>query len=93
MVQARSPCGAEWVRESRPEPSKDLVGGAGISPVTGRRVVLGGNARRAAEWGAVNAGPNEGGTAERHLRLRPFWDGGFLRFAAIAERRQRWCKQ
>ena len=50
MVQARSPCGAEWVRESRPEQSQDRVGGAGNSPVTGRRAILGGNARRAAEW-------------------------------------------
>ncbi len=50
MVQARSPCGAEWVRESRPEQSQDRVGGAENSPVTGRRVILGGNARRAAEW-------------------------------------------
>jgi hypothetical protein len=89
MVQARSPCGAEWVRESRPEQSKDLVGGAGSSPVTGRRAILGGNARRAAKWGPVRAGPNKGGTAERLSRLRPFWDGGFLRLATIAERRRR----
>jgi hypothetical protein len=50
MVQARGPCGAEWIRESRPEQSQDRVGGAGSSPVTGRRAILGGNARRAAEW-------------------------------------------
>ena len=35
MVQARSPCGAEWVRESRPEQSQDPVGGAGSSPLQG----------------------------------------------------------
>jgi hypothetical protein len=51
MVQARSPCGAEWVRESRPERFQDRVGGAVISLVTGRRAILGGNTRRAAEWG------------------------------------------
>jgi hypothetical protein len=89
MVQARSPCGAEWVRESRPERLKDPVGGAGGSPVTGRRAIFGGNARRAAEWGPVRTGSNEGGTAERPLRLRPFWDGGFLHSATTAERRQR----
>jgi hypothetical protein len=50
MVQARSPCGAEWVRELLPERSQDPVGGAGSSPVTGRRAIPGGNARRAAEW-------------------------------------------
>jgi hypothetical protein len=33
MVQAWSPCGAEWVRESRPEQSQDRVGGAENSPV------------------------------------------------------------
>ena len=90
MVQARSPCGAEWVRESRPERSQDSVGGAGSSPVTGRRAIPGGNARRAAEWGLAWAGSNEGGTAERPLRLRPFWGGGFLRVARLAAvRRQR----
>jgi hypothetical protein len=90
MVQARSPCGAEWVRELLPERSPDPVGGAGSSPVTGRRAIPGGNARRAAEWGPARTGSNEGGTAERNLRLRPFWDGGFLRLATIAVvRRQR----
>jgi hypothetical protein len=78
MVQARSPCGAEWVRESRPEQSQDQVGGAGNSPVIGRRAIPGGNARRAAEWDPGHAGSNEGGTAERFQRLRPFWGGGFL---------------
>ena len=53
MVQARSPCGAEWVRESRPERLRDPVGDAGSSPVRGRRAILGGNARRAAERGPV----------------------------------------
>jgi hypothetical protein len=90
MVQARSPCGAEWVRESRPERSQDRVDDAGSSPVTGRRAILGGNTRRATEWGPVSAGFNEGGTAERLLRLRPFWDGGFLRSVTTAAmRRQR----
>lgn len=89
MVQARSPCGAEWVRESRPEQSKDAVGGAGSSHVTGRRAIFGGNARRAAEWGPALTGSNEGGTAERQSRLRPFWGGGFLRLAMTAKRRQR----
>ena len=65
MVQARSPCGAEWVRESRPEWSHDLVGGAGSSSVTGRRAILGGSARRADEWDSGKPGFNEGGTAER----------------------------
>ena len=89
MVQARSPCGAEWVRESRPERSKGSVGDAGISPVTRRRAILGGNARRAAEWDPGRTGFNKGGTAERALRLRPFWDGGFLRLATIAKARHR----
>ena len=94
MVQAWSPCGAEWVRESRPEQSKDRVGGAGSSPVTGRRAILGGNARRAAEWDPGLPGSNKGGTAERPMRLRPFWDGGFLCFATIAAvRRLRWFRQ
>ncbi len=88
MVQARSPCGAEWVRESRPEQSQDSVGGAGSSPVSGRRAIPGGNARRADEWDAGQPASNEGGTAERFKRLRPFWDGGFLRLATIAKRRQ-----
>jgi hypothetical protein len=89
MVQARSPCGAEWVRESRPEQSQDPVGGAGSSPVIGRRAIPGDYARRAAEWGSALAGSNEGGTAERPLRLRPFWDGGFLRSATTAAMRRR----
>jgi len=50
MVQARSPCGAEWVRELLSERSHDQVGGAGSSPVTGWRAIPGSNARRAAEW-------------------------------------------
>ena len=78
MVQARSPCGAEWVRESRPEQSYDQVGGAGNSPVTGRRAILGGNACRVAEWDPGQSGFNEGGTAERLLRLRPFLGRGFF---------------
>jgi hypothetical protein len=90
MVQARSPRGAEWVRELLPERSQDPVGGAGSSPVTGRRAIPGGNARRAAEWDPGCAGSNEGGTAERPTRLRPFWDGGFLHSATTAAtRRQR----
>jgi hypothetical protein len=65
MVQARSRCGAEWVRESRSKRSNDLVGSAGSSPVTGRRAILGGNARRATEWDPDFSGFNKGGTAER----------------------------
>jgi hypothetical protein len=66
MVEARSPCGAEWVRESRPKQSQDPVGGDGGSPVTGRRAILGGNARRADEWDSGQPGSNKGGTAERY---------------------------
>ena len=65
MVEARSPCGAEWVRESRPERSQDVVDGAGSSPVTGRRAILGGSARRADEWDSGQPEFNKGGTAER----------------------------
>jgi hypothetical protein len=65
MVEARSPCGAEWVRESRPKQSQDPVDGAGCSPVIGSRAILGGNARCADEWDSGKPGSNKGGTAER----------------------------
>ena len=65
MVQARSPRGAEWVRESRPKRSQDPVGGVGCSPVIGSRAILGGSARRADEWDSGKPGFNEGGTTER----------------------------
>ena len=95
MVQARSPCGAEWVRESRSKQSQDSVGSAGISPVTGRRAILGETPVARQSGIRVNLGSNEGGTAERLLRLRPFWDGGFLRSApmSMAVRGQRWYRQ
>jgi len=96
MVQARSPCGAEWVRESRSERSVDQLGGAGSSPVTGRRAILGGSARRATEWDSGWSGFNEGGTAERKRRLRPFWGGGFLCLPSrdsFAKRRIKWLRQ
>jgi hypothetical protein len=65
MVQARSPCGAEWVRESRPKSSEDLVGGAGNSPVTGRRAIHGDSPVARQSGIRVSFGSNEGGTAER----------------------------
>ena len=90
MVQARSPCGAEWVRESRPEQSQDRVGGAGTPPLQGGARSLAATPVARQSGDPARTGSNEGGTAERCLRLRPFWDGGFLclaRFAVV--RRQR----
>jgi hypothetical protein len=65
MVEARSPCSAEWVRESRLKQSKDPVDGAGSSTVIGRRAILGSSARRADEWDSGQLEFNKGGTAER----------------------------
>ncbi len=79
MVKARSPQGAEWVRESRSERSCGLVGGAGISSVTGRRAILGGNARRATKWdsGFDLSSTRVAPRSVFHASV-PFWDGGFL---------------
>ncbi len=68
MVEARNPCGAEWIRESRPEPFPNAVGGAGQLP---RYQEARDPWRQRPSRGRVGCGSltasNEGGTAERLL--------------------------
>ena len=66
MVQARSPCGAEWVRESRPEPFQDVVGGAGGLPrYREARDPWWQRPSRDRVGCGLTFASNEGGTAER----------------------------
>ena len=85
----RSPCGAEWVRESRPEQSQDPVGGAGSSPLQGGARSLA--ATPVARQSGVRPEPDPTRVVPRsvHYASVPSGTGVFLRETIAVVRRQR----